>query len=87
MSYKAILLFTFIGIISSGCSLSHTKKNTLLALSKFNDPIFQQRSPKVAKGSPENKILEPDFAVSEELSRELKEAEALLSEPTIFINN
>ena len=87
MSYKSLALFTFSGIILSGCNLSNEKKNTFLALSDFTDPLFQAGPPETVKTSAYNEPIDTDFAISEELARELKEAEAILSEPTISINN
>ena len=87
MSYKAILVNIFLGVILSGCSLLNEKKNTLLALSQFTDPIFTAGSPKTETADINNELAESDFAISEELDIELKEVEALLNEPTIFIND
>ena len=87
MSYKAFLVNIFLGVILSGCSLLNKKKNTFLALSKFSDPIFTAGSPKTETADINNELADSDFAISEELARELNEAEALLNEPTIFVNN
>ena len=87
MSYKALVVFTFTSIIFSGCSLSNEKKNNFLALSQFIDPLFQANVPSTATAMSEKEPPDIDFAVSEEAARELKEAEALLNEPTISINN
>ena len=87
MSYKALLVNIFFGVILSGCSLFNEKKNTFLALSQFTDPIFTAGSPKAETADINNELAGSDFAISEELARELKEAEALLNEPTIFSNN
>ena len=87
MRYKSFAVFTFTGIILSGCNLSNEKKNTFLALSNFTDPLFQAAPPRTANTSAHNETIDTDFAISEELARELKEAEALLSEPNISINN
>ena len=87
MSYKSLAVFTFSGIILSGCNLSNEKKNTFLALSDFTDPLFQVGLPETANTSAYYKPIDTDFTISEELARGLKEAEAILSEPTISINN
>ena len=87
MSYKAILVNIFLGAILGGCSLFDEKKNTFLALSQFTDPIFTAGSPNMETAKINNELADSDLAISEELARELKEAEALLNEPTISINN
>ena len=87
MSYRSLALLTFTGIILSGCNLSNEKKNIFLALSDFTDPLFHAVPPGATKTSVYNEPIDTDFAISEELARELKEAEALLREPTISINN
>ena len=87
MSYKLLVVFTFGGMILGGCNFSNEKKNIFLALSDFTDPLFQVGPPEALDTSAYTDPIDTDFAVSEELARELKEAEALLNEPTISINN
>ena len=58
------------------------------ALYKFQDPIFERSAPKVTKPRDSDiNISETDFSISEEDKRALKEAEALLNEPTISFDN
>ena len=57
-------------------------------LYKFQDPIFERSAPKVTKLKDSDiNISETDFSISEEDKRALKEAEALLNEPTISFDN
>ena len=87
MRFKSIKIFIFLGSVLCGCNFSGSKNNTFLALSHFYDPVFQAQAPKPDAIATEDEILKTDFAISEELARELKEAEALLNEPTISIDN
>ena len=83
-------IFSIILLGFSICSCSQLTENNkqFLALYKFQDPIFERSAPKVTKPRDSDiNISETDFSISEEDKRALKEAEALLNEPTISFDN
>ncbi len=88
MNFSNIFSIIFLGFSICSCGQLTEKNKQFFALYKFQDPIFERSAPKVTKikGSDIN-ISETDFSISEEDKRALKEAEALLNEPTISFDN
>jgi len=88
VNFSNIFSVIFLGFSICSCSQLTENNKQFLALYKFQDPIFERSAPKVTKlKDSETNISETDFSISEEDKRALKEAEALLNEPTISFDN
>ena len=88
MNFSNIFSIIFLGFSICSCSQLTENNKKFFPLYKFQDPIFERSTPKVTKLKDSDiNISETDFSISEEDKRALKEAEALLNEPTISFDN
>ncbi len=89
MNFKSPICAIFLVFSTSSCSQVNSSGNIFFALNKFEDPIFESSIPQVKKIEAGEDFSYPvtDFSLTEEQERALKEAEALLKETTISIND
>tara|TARA_B100000287_G_scaffold115426_2_gene107459 strand:- start:1713 stop:2048 length:336 start_codon:yes stop_codon:yes gene_type:complete len=88
VKFTNIFSTIFLAFSICGCNQLTENNKKFFALYKFQDPIFERPAPKVTKlKDSEINISETDFSLTEEDKRALKEAEALLNEPTISFDN
>ena len=87
MNFRSVVFAIFLGLLVCSCTQYNNNKKLFLALNKFQDSIFQSSIPQVKKyDTSEIEFSETNLSLTEEQERAVKEAEALLNEPTIAID-
>ena len=89
MTFRSRICVIFLVFFITGCSQVNSSGNIFFALNKFQDPVFEGSIPKVKKIATAEDISYPvtDASLTEEQERALREAEALLNEPTISFDD